>query len=139
MAQLKIGERSFEIAPYKLGFLRRVAPAIDQMNESIGSLSTFEGMVSSADIMLAILLPGLQKLDAAITIESMSDELGMDDFIPLGNTVKALLAESGFNRAGEVTAPLTEPEAMAGGASATNSEISSANSSPLASKAEASG
>lgn len=128
MAHLTILGREFDLAPYKLGALRRAAPHIDAMNAIGGALTTMEGMVESASHMIAIVAIGLEKLDPVMTAAHIEDEMGLDDLPALGAAVRDLLAESGLAAKGEAQATSPEPEE----ASSSSSETSSASSSPAA-------
>lgn len=109
MARLEIGGRSFEIAPYKLGSLRKAAPFIDRINASAGSLSTIEGMTDSTADILAVLSIGLQKLDPALTVEALEEMVGFDDLDVLREAFVAVLHEAGMKSAGEAKAPVSAP------------------------------
>jgi hypothetical protein len=122
MARLETGGRAFDIAPYKLGALRRAAPFIDRINAAASSLSTIEGMIDSTADIVAVLSIGLQKIDPALTPEALEEMVGFDDLPALRDAFIAVLRESGMHAAGEAPAPAP---ADAEGASPTSSAPSS--------------
>ena len=122
MARLEIGGRAFDIAPYKLGALRRAAPAIDRINEAAGSLVTIEGMIRSTADIVEVLSIGLQKIDPTLTPEALEEMVGFDDLPALRDAFVAVLRESGMRGAGEAQAPAP---ADAEGASTNSSAPSS--------------
>ena len=105
MARLDIMGRSFEIAPYKLGALRKAAPHIDAINITAGALTSVEGMMESQHHTLAVLLIGLQKVDPSITAEMLDDEVGLDDIPSLVSCFQTIMIESGLAAPGEAKAP----------------------------------
>lgn len=110
MATLVIEGRSFEIAPYKLGALRKAAPHIDAINAG-SSIETIEGMIENAEHIVAILAIGLQKVDASLTPEALDDMIGASDLPALGAALSAVLAEAGLAQKGEAQAPAAQTEA----------------------------
>jgi hypothetical protein len=122
MARLEIGGRAFEIAPYKLGALRRAAPYIDRINANAGALGTIEGMTDSTADIVAVLSIGLQKLDPALTPEALEEMVGFDDLPALRDAFVDVLRESGMRAAGEAPAP---SPAGGEGASTRSSALSS--------------
>lgn len=122
MATLVIGGRSYEIAPYKLGALRKAAPHIDAINASVQAMETdgsdvasggIVGLLENTEHIIAIVAIGLQKIDPALTAEALDDMIGPDDMSALGVALRDILAESGLAPKGEATAP-TEPTETAG-------------------------
>jgi hypothetical protein len=113
MAKLVIEGRSFEIAPYKIGALRRAAPHIDAINASVqalqadvaGDVTSIVGLLENTEHIIAILSIGLEKIDPALTSEVLEEMLGPDDMAALGVALRDILAESGLAPKGEVTAP----------------------------------
>ena len=126
MATLTIEGRSFEIAPYKLGALRKAAPHIDAINAALGSLDTLEGMMDNMEHVVGVLSIGLAKIDPALTPDALADIVGIEDMKALGDALRDILQESGLAPKGEATAP-TAPAVADGGASETNLPTSSAN------------
>ena len=127
MATLVIGGRSFEIAPYKLGALRKAAPHIDAINASVQAMETdgsdvvsggIVGLLENTEHIIAIVAIGLQKIDPTMTAEALDDIIGPDDMSALGIALRDILAESGLAPKGEAMAP-PEPTETAG-ASTTN-------------------
>lgn len=119
MATLTIEGRSFEIAPYKLGALRKAAPHIDAINAAILSLDTLEGMLESMVHVVGVLAIGLVKIDPALTEDALADMVGMDDMPGLRDAMRDVLSEAGLAPKGEAMAP-TAPEAADVGASESN-------------------
>ena len=127
MATLVIGGRSFEIAPYKLGALRKAAPHIDAINASVQAMETdgsdvvsggIVGLLENTEHIIAIVAIGLQKIDPTMTAEALDDIIGPDDMSAFGIALRDILAESGLAPKGEAMAP-PEPTETAG-ASTTN-------------------
>ncbi len=108
MAGLTIAGRSFEIAPYKLGALRRAAPHIDAINAG-ASISTVEGMMENIEHVIGVLAVGLTKIDPAMTAETLLDMVGIDDMAALSTALTDVLQESGLAPKGEAMAP-SEPQ-----------------------------
>jgi len=127
MAKLTIGERSFEIAPFKLGALRKAAPHIDAINASVKALApaddataedstgdlTIVGMFENTEHILAVIAIGLQKIDATLTAEALEDMIGVDDMPTLAVALRDIMLESGLAPKGEAKAP-PEPSETAG-------------------------
>lgn len=109
MATLVIAGRSFEIAPYKLGALKKAAPHIDAINAG-PSIDTIEGLMDNAAHIVEVLAIGLGKIDASLTVEALDDIIGADDMHALGTALRDVLVESGLAPKGEVAAP-SEPAA----------------------------
>ncbi len=125
MASLVIAGRSFEIAPYKLGALRRAAPHIDAINASINAASladdgvmSITGLFENTEHIVAVIAIGLQKLDATLTAEALDDMIGADDMPALGVALRDILAEAGLAPKGEAGAPIEPIEPV--GASTNN-------------------
>jgi hypothetical protein len=105
MVTVTMGGRSWEVAPYKIGAMRKAAPHIDIINSKVGALSTVEGMASVASEFLSVLLVGIQKVDPSVTLEQLEDEVSLADIQDLRDAFQGVLAESGMTRAGEAEAP----------------------------------
>ena len=105
MATLVIDGRSFEIAPYKLGALRKAAPHIDAINASAHSIESIEGLMENAAHIVAILAIGLGKIDTSLTEDMLDDMIGADDLAAIGVTLRDILVESGLAPKGEASAP----------------------------------
>ena len=123
MATLIIGERSFEIAPYKLGALRKAAPHIDAINASVQALQGdvdkdvlaaggIVGLLENTEHIVAILAIGLQKIDPLLTAEALEDMIAADDMPALGVALRGILAESGLAPKGEAKAPAQPTETV---------------------------
>lgn len=135
MATIVIGGQSYEIAPYKLGALRKAAPHIDAINASVKSLQdaavesaptevsggddpenddfTIVGMFENTEHIVAVLAIGLQKIDPTLTPEALEDMIGINDMPALAVALRDILAESGLAPKGEAMAP-PEPTETAG-------------------------
>jgi len=124
MVSVTLAGRSFEIAPYKLGALRKAAPHIDAINSAAGDITTIAGMMESAAELVAVLAIGIAATDPTVTADTLLDALGVDDLPALYTALTELLRESGLAPKGEATAP-SEPATV--GASPSSSETSSAN------------
>lgn len=122
MARLEIGGRAFDVAPYKLGSLRKAASHIDRINAAAGSLGTIAGMIDSTADIVAVLAIGLQKIDPTLTSDALEEMVGFDDLPALRDAFVTVLRESGMHAAGESPAP---SPADAAGASTRSSAPSS--------------
>ncbi len=118
-----VGGREFGIAPYKLGAMKRAAPAIDAMNAIAGAFSTMAGMTAALGYALDVLFVGLHAVDPALTRDSLDDAFGIDDAPRIMSAVQEVLAASGLQPKGEAPAP---PAAPAEGALPSSLETSSA-------------
>ena len=117
MATVTFAGRSFEIAPYKLGALRKAAPHIDAINAG-ASIETIEGLMDNAEHIVEIIAIGLVKIDPALTAAALDDLIGVDDMPVLGTAFRDILAEAGLTPKGEAKAPTKR--AKAAGASTTS-------------------
>lgn len=109
MAKITLDGRDFDIAPYKLGSLRKAAPIIDRINAAAGSLTTMEGTAQATADLVEVLSIGLMKIDPTLTPEALDDIVGFDDLLALRDTFTAILRESGLAPSGESKAPAPEP------------------------------
>lgn len=105
MAQLEILGRAFELAPLKLGDLRKVAPHIDQINQTAGALTTLGGLSEATRSMIEILAVALARIDEEITADAIEDACDLADIPKIQTAIKDLLEASGLAPKGEVTAP----------------------------------
>jgi hypothetical protein len=111
MAKVTLMGREFDIAPYKIGQLRKAAPIIDRMNARVAGLASVSGMVEAAADMIDFLWIGLVRLDPTITLDQLNDEIGMGDLPAIRDAVLAVMTESGL-KSGEAKAPVpAAPEA----------------------------
>jgi hypothetical protein len=124
MAKITLDGREFDIAPYKLGSLRKAAPIIDRINATMAKLDSMEGMAQSASDLAAVLSIGLVKIDPALTPEGLDDLVGFDDLPAMLACFTEIMEQSGLTQ-GEATAPA--PETAPAGASSKASEQSSTN------------
>ncbi|MDB5582926.1 MAG: hypothetical protein JWR80_8102 [Bradyrhizobium sp.] len=101
MATLIIGGRSFEIAPYAIGRLRRAAPHIDALNALAATGRAPEaggvtGLLENTGHIVAILAIGLERVDPSLTAGALGCMIGPDDMAGLGFALGEILAESGL-------------------------------------------
>lgn len=122
MARLTIAGREFDIAPFKLGALKRAAPTIDRINERLGVFSmanaSMEQLLDNADDLVQVLGIGLAKIDPECTAEWLGEAAGFQDIPALAKAYTELMAESGFSHGGgeapgEAPAPAAEEAAGA--------------------------
>lgn len=112
MATFDLLGRTFDVAPYKLGAMRRAAPYIDRMNAAAAGLPTIEGMADAAADLCGFLSIGLVKIDSALTSEGLEDMVGLGDLPALRNAFTAILNDSGLKTGEAPAAPVAEsPEA----------------------------
>lgn len=133
MATLTIAGRSFEIAPYKLGALRKAAPHIDAINVSVKAAEkaakaakeagkttdtttdvSIAGLFENTEHIVAIVAIGLGKIDPAMTADALEDVIGIEDMPALGTALRDILAEAGLAPTGEATAPAPKRRKAAG-------------------------
>lgn len=117
MAKLTILGREFDIAPYKLGELRRAAPFIDNIQKGTEGPGSLGALLDSAVDLLSVLSIGLVKIDPVLTPDYLEANVSMDEFVALQSAFMGLTEESGLQRKGEAMAP---PEAEPAGASKTD-------------------
>jgi hypothetical protein len=113
MAKLTILGREFDIAPYKLGELRKAAPFIDNIQRKTDA-GTLSDLMDSAVDLLNVLSIGLVKIDPMLTPDYLEANVSMDEFVGLQSTFLDLTVESGLKQKGEAGAP---PAAAPAGAS----------------------
>jgi hypothetical protein len=111
---VEIGERSFAVAPYMLGDLRRAAPHIDRVNElaqrtteaaQAGKQPGLADLSELARALVEVIAVGIGKIDPAMTADAIEDMVDMT-FIPsLQAAVFELLKASGLAPKGEAKAP----------------------------------
>lgn len=104
MATIHILGRDFDIAPYKLGDLRRAAPFIDNIQRKTDAGSLTDLMDSAVDL-LNVLSIGLVKIDPVLTPDYLEANVSMDEFAGLQSGFIDLTAESGLKSKGEAAAP----------------------------------
>ena len=119
MARLTIGGREFDLAPFKLGALKRAAPFLDRINTRTGSLNTaassMELIMENAEDIMQVLAIGTSKIDPACDTAWLADEAGFEDIPALSQTFTELMQDSGLaprgaHAPGEAPAPAA-PEA----------------------------
>ena len=98
-----LGE-THEVPPYKLKQLRRAAPLIENVNATLGSLSTLSGGVQVMDDLTAFVAIGLEKIRADLSFQALEDKIGMEDLPDLQSAFRDILQASGF-KSGEAKAP----------------------------------
>jgi hypothetical protein len=104
MAAITLIGREFDVAPYKIGAMRKASVLLDRINSTAGALTTLEGAVTAAGDMIALVSIGLVKIDPALTPEVLEEQVGMEDMTDLQNAVQTILAASGL-KSGEAKAP----------------------------------
>ena len=109
LIKIELGGRAFELAPYRLGKMRRAAIFIDHINETVGALDTLEGMLKSARDILEVLAIGIVEIDPTLDADALEEMLGMDDLPALQSQFKYFLEECGLARKGEAAAPSAPP------------------------------
>lgn len=114
MAKITLDGREFDIARYKLGALRQVAPIVDRINAAMTEVKTMEGLTRSATDLAAVLSVGLVKIDPDLTPEGLDDIVGFEDLPNMLACFTELMTESGLEK-GEVSAPA--PDKAPAGAS----------------------
>lgn len=119
MAKLTIGEREFNIAPFKLGQLRRVAKHIDAINSRAGTLSieaTMAGVLESTEDIVLVLASGTVRIDSACDADWIDENVGFGDLPALSRAFTEVMREAGLapsagEAPGEAQAPAATPEA----------------------------
>jgi hypothetical protein len=124
MASFEIAGRAFELAPLKLGALRKAAPHIDQINATAGAFDSLEGVTNAARAMIEVLAIGIEKIDSAITADWLEDQLELADMPKLQGAIQALLESSGLAPKGEAKAPSAPPATKGADSTASSDESS---------------
>lgn len=115
---IEIAGRSLEIAPYMLGDLEHAADFIDEMNERMARTAElekekkqpkFKEMMALLRCCVEILAVGTSKADPTMTADAIMGLVDLSFMASLQTAVFALLATSGFARAGEAAAPSPQP------------------------------
>jgi hypothetical protein len=104
MAKITLLGRDFDVAPYKIGAMRKAAPFITRINETAGSMTTLEGAVEAAGDMIGFLAIGLSKIDPTLTAEQLEEQIGLNDALDLQKAMIAVIKDSGL-QTGEAKAP----------------------------------
>ena len=128
MTKITLDGREFDIAPYKLGALRKAAPILDRINAASGSLDSMEVMFDSSADIIEVLAIGLVKCDPACGLlsslgldqtatasrlaEAILDMVGFGELPMIQRAFVELMQESGLAPKGEATAPTAVPEAV---------------------------
>jgi hypothetical protein len=109
MVAVRIGDRDYEVAaPYKLRQLETAAPHIDALNEAArtGDATSVAATSVMFRNMLGAILPGIQKIDPSVTLDSLIDEFDPTEWQALRDAFNAI-----FNRSGLSEEPTTgEPK-----------------------------
>ncbi len=117
-----IGERPFEVAPYKLREMRLCAPFVEQMGgvakriDAAQKAAVAEGRPASdgenltdlfelSRCLCEIISVGLVKIDEGFTADRLEEEFDLSYLRSLQTAVRELLKQSGLNSAGEKKAP----------------------------------
>ena len=119
MTKLTIGAREFDLAPYKLGQLKKAAPILDRINANGGDIENMTGLTGALEDIVAVLAIGIAKVDPEATLDWIEDNVGIEDQAQLQAAFMELMRESGLASKGEAPAPLTPAEAATAGASTT--------------------
>lgn len=115
---IEIGERPFEVAPYKFAELRKAAPHIDRMNALMKSVSEMqergedpplEQMADLLHELVEILAIGISKIDPAMDADKIEGEIDLSFFNSIRDAVMAILSASGFAPKGEAQALSSQP------------------------------
>lgn len=104
MVTVTLSGRDFDVAPYKLGSLRKAAPIVERINTIAGSLTTFEGAIEAGCELAALVSIGLVKLDPTLTAEALQEQLGIEDMSAIQKAATDILTASGIIQ-GEARAP----------------------------------
>lgn len=113
MVKVTLLGREFDVAPYKLGALKQAAPFVDRVNAKAGALTTLEGALDVAADLVGFVQIGLAKVDPALTVESMLDEIGYDEMPALQVAFRDILQASGLKPKGEAPAPVVADQPAA--------------------------
>jgi len=113
MAKLTILGRDFDIAPYKLGDLRKAAPFIDAIQKRSEGGTGLVDVLDSAFDLLNVMSIGLVRIDPELTPDYLEANVGMDDFVAMQASFLDVTKESGLKSAGEVKAPVAAKPAGA--------------------------
>lgn len=114
MAKLTILGREFDIAPFKLGELRRAAPFIDAIQKRSAEGNSLADVMESAIDLLNVMSIGLIKIDPELTPDYLEENVGMAEFVGMQAAFLDITREAGLERKGEAKAPAA---AKAAGAS----------------------
>jgi hypothetical protein len=129
MAKLTVAGRAFELAPFRLGSLRKAAAYLDRVNARMTEMAaadvdSLEAALESGRDMCEVLAIALTKLDPELDADWLEEQFGMDDMPALQSTFYDLLKESGLIKKGEAKGASEQAEAVA--PSIEDSPISSA-------------
>ena len=114
---VKIGDRAFDVAvPYKLRQLEAAAPFIDDLNASARDAADDAGqsMAAMAKLfraMLGAVLPGIQKVDPAVTLDALVDEFEPSQWIELRAAFDSIFKASGLGEGEAKAAVEVDPAA----------------------------
>lgn len=102
---ITIGERSFTIAPYKLGSLRKCAAYLDRINAR-GDVDNLEATLEGARDMCEVLAIGTVKLDPTCDADWIEEQYEADEVPLLMEEFRKVLLASGLakGKPGEVKA-----------------------------------
>lgn len=126
---IEIGGRAFELAPFKLGEIRKAAPHIDRMNDlmreinetakaarkaaeaegkdpaEVRSEPPFAIMADLVHELCEIIAIGLSKIDPELDCAWLEDQIDLSFMFSLQEASLALLRSSGLAPQGEAQAP----------------------------------
>lgn len=123
MAKLEIDGRAFELAPLRLGALRKAAAYLDRINERGAEIDSLEGVMESAHELCEVIAIALVKVDPACDVDWLEDRVGMAEMPAIKDAFRDLLSESGLAKKGEAQ-PLSPPPAGEGESPPSSGELS---------------
>jgi hypothetical protein len=127
---LEIEGRPYEVAPFKIGDLRKAAPFIDEINarnkalknaEEEGREPGLQDLTALFRAMLEVLSVGLIKIDPELTADRLEEMVDFTFLNSLKVAVFALMKSSGLG-AGEAKAPSPPAEEGAEASASSSAE-----------------
>ena len=94
MVAVRLLGREFEIAPYTLGELRRIAPALDRIRAL--EQGTTGASIATACGLAAVVAVGLGRIDPSLTPAVLLDRLDLGDLPALEAACSQIIAASGI-------------------------------------------
>lgn len=118
MAKLECAGRAFELAPFRLGALRKAAAYLDRVNARMAEMAEsemdrLEPAMESARDMCEVLAIGLAKIDPELDADWLEEQFGMEDMSALQAAFYDLLRESGLIKKGEAKGASEPAETVA--------------------------
>jgi len=107
MVAITLMGRDFDVAPYKIGALRKAAPVIGRLSALMDAEDKMQASFDGVGCMLEFLSIGLVKVDPTLTPSALEDMVGVEDIPDLLKAIKAVFAASGLggDDEGEAQAP----------------------------------